>query len=152
MSAEKTPEEMIEYMNNVREKINKIRDETPDPFCCKKCGEYKTDNTDFSSNFIYAVLRVCNNLSNEQLIGAIRVISYITDYLEYSFYYEKQMFSREILLQTLNKLYIAMIKFHKMTDKTQATHELLIEEIERENEVESLISEYNYGHGFDFSL
>jgi hypothetical protein len=62
------------------------------------------------------------------------------------------MFSREILLQTLNKLYIAMIKFHKMTDKTQATHELLIEEIERENEVESLISEYNYGHGFDFSL
>ena len=58
------------------------------------------------------------------------------------------MFSREILLQTLNKLYINMIKFHKMTDKTQGTHELLIEEIERENEVESLISEYNYGHGF----
>ena len=43
---------------------------------------------------------------------------------------------------------VDVIKFHKMTDKTQGTHELLIEEIERENEVESLISEYNYGHGF----
>ena len=74
MQVEKTTEEMIEYMNNVGEKLNKIRDETPDPFCCKKCGEYKTDNTDFSSNFIYAVLRVCNNLSNEQLKKTITKI------------------------------------------------------------------------------
>ena len=148
MQVEKTTEEMIEYMNNVREKLNKIRDETPDPFCCKKCGEYKTDNTDFSSNFIYAVLRVCNNLSNEQLRGAIHIITYISKYLEYSYYYEKQVFSREILLKTLDELCKCMVQFHKMTDKTQATHELLIEELERENEVESLISEYNYGHGF----
>ena len=48
MQVEKTHEEMIDYIiSTVREKINKIRDETPDPFCCKKCGEYKTDNTDF---------------------------------------------------------------------------------------------------------
>ena len=53
MQVEKTHEEMIDYIiSTVREKINKIRDETPDPFCCKKCGEYKTDNTDFSKNLI----------------------------------------------------------------------------------------------------
>jgi hypothetical protein len=60
------------------------------------------------------------------------------------------MFSREKLMKTIDELSKTMIKIHKT--KTQATHELLIEEIERENEVESLISEYNYGHGFDFSL
>lgn len=145
MQVEKTPEEMIEYMNNVREKINKIRDETPDPFCCKKCGEYKTDNnTDFSYILLYESL--CNNDSPEKLIGSIHILSYITDYLEYIFYYEKQMFSREKLMKTIDELSKTMIKIHKT--KTQATHELLIEEIERENEVESLISEYNYGHGF----
>ena len=148
MQVEKTPEEMIEYMNNVREKLNKLRDETPDPICCKKCGEFKTDNNDFSYIFLYESLHKCNDLSNEQLRGAIHIITYISKYLEYSFYYEKQVFSREILLQTLDELCINMIKFYKMTDKTQGTHELLIEELERENEVESLISEYNYGHGF----
>ena len=49
MQVEKTTEEMIEYMNNTNEKLNKIWDETVDPFCCKKCSKYKTNNnTDFS--------------------------------------------------------------------------------------------------------
>ena len=143
MSAEKTTEEMIEYMNNAREKLNKIRDETPDPICCKKCGEFKTDNNDLNTRLLYGSLERTAELSNEQLRGGIHMMNYISGYLDYTFNYEKQVFSREVLILTLDEICKHMVKCFRHPNP----HDEPLDE-NRENEVESLISEYNYGHGF----
>ena len=138
MLEEKTTEEMIEYLNKIREQTDKIRNETPDPICCKKCGEFKTDNNDLNTRLLYGSLQRTADLSNEQLRGGIHMMNYISGYLDYTYNYEKQVFSREVLIQTLDEICKHMVKFFRHPNPED---EPLDEN--REKEVESLINEYN---------
>jgi hypothetical protein len=139
-------EELMKITIEQTKELERLRDEIPDPICCKKCKEFKTEkNVDHFEEMYEKSLNGTEDFTKENLVGALFMMNYISSYMENIHLYKKQVFCRKTLVNTLEKITDYLMGHYRHFDEIQQIIKLHDESLEepRENKVAFSIIAYD---------
>ena len=91
-------EELMKITIEQTKELERLRDEIPDPICCKKCKEFKTEkNVDHFEEMYEKSLNGTEDFTKENLVGALFMMNYISSYMENIHYIKNKYFVEKLL-------------------------------------------------------